>query len=73
MIRTLPTMVRPEYLFMYFSSQTVQGVIEDKASGSTKQKELATETVKSYLVPIPPLAEQDRILDKYKLIVASLS
>lgn len=72
-IRTLPMMVRPEYLLMYFSSQTVQGVIEDKASGSTKQKELSTETVKSYLVPIPPLAEQDRILDKYKLIVASLS
>ena len=70
-IRTLPKFIRPEYLLMYFSSPTVQSVIEEKASGSTKQKELATETVKSYCVPIPPLAEQDRILDKYTLVIAS--
>ena len=72
-IRTLPEFIRPEFLLMYFSSPTVQSVIEDKASGSTKQKELATETVKSYIVPIPPLAEQDRILDKYKTVLASWS
>ena len=72
-IRTLPKFIRPEYLLLYFSSPTVQSVIEDKASGSTKQKELATETVKSYIVPIPPLAEQDRILDKYKTVLASWS
>ena len=72
-IRTLPDFIRPEFLLMFFSSPTVQSVIEDKASGSTKQKELATETVKSYIVPIPPLAEQDRILDKYKTILASWS
>ena len=72
-IRTLPEFIRPEYLLMFFSSPTVQSVIEDKASGSTKQKELATETVKSYIVPIPPLAEQDRILDKYKTVLESWS
>ena len=72
-IRTLPDFIRPEFLLMFFSSPTVQSVIEDKASGSTKQKELATETVKSYIVPIPPLAEQDRILDKYKTDLASWS
>ena len=72
-IRTLPKFIRPEYLLLYFSSPTVQSVIEDKASGSTKQKELATETVKSYIVPIPPLSEQDRILDKYKTVLASWS
>ena len=72
-IRTLPDFIRPEFLLMFFSSPTVQSVIEDKASGSTKQKELATETVKSYIVPIPPLAEQDRILDKYKTVLASWS
>ena len=72
-IRTLPDFIRPEFLLMFFSSPTVQSVIEDKASGSTKQKELATETVKSYIVPIPPLAEQDRILEKYKTVLASWS
>ena len=72
-IRTLPEFIRPEYLLMFFSSLTVQSIIEDKASGSTKQKELATETVKSYIVPIPPLTEQDRILDKYKTVLESWS
>lgn len=72
-IRTLPEFIRPEFLLMYFSSPTVQSVIEDKASGSTKQKELATETVKSYIVPIPPLSEQDRIIDKYKTVLANWS
>ena len=37
-IRTLPDFIRPEFLLMFFSSPTVQSVIEDKASGSTKQQ-----------------------------------
>ena len=42
----------------------MQSVIEDQADGTTKQKELATATIKAYLTPIPPLAEQRRILAK---------
>ena len=61
-IRSLIEFVRPEYLYYYLSSPTVQNVIEDKSSGSTKQKELATETIKNYLCPIPPIHEQDRIV-----------
>ena len=65
------TVIRPykhyamaKYLYFYFSSYTVQSVIEDKSDGSTKQKELATKTVKAYLVPLPPFAEQKRIVEK---------
>ena len=54
----------------YFTSNTVQSVIEDKSDGSTKQKELATATVKTYLVPIPPLMEQDRIISKIKQLAS---
>ena len=69
-IRPLKSFVIPQYLFRYFSSYTVQSVIEDKADGSTKQKELATNTVKRYLVPFPPLAEQMRIVEKIKVVTS---
>lgn len=65
------TVIRPykqhivsEYLYCYFASNTVQSVIEDKSDGSTKQKELSTKTVKSYLIPLPPMEEQKRIIEK---------
>lgn len=63
-IRPFSNDINSEYLYAYFSSPTVQLVIEDKADGSTKQKELSTNTVKSYLVPLPPKEEQIRIVDK---------
>ena len=63
-IRALTQFVEPEYLYFYFANPTVQSVIEDQSDGTTKQKELATSTVKSYLVPVPPLNEQRRILTK---------
>ena len=73
------TVIRPykqhivsEYLYYYFASNTVQSVIEDKSDGSTKQKELSTKTVKSYLVPLPPMEEQKRIVEKVKELMQLL-
>ena len=63
-IRSFKQYVCPEYLYAYFTSYTVQSVIEDKSDGSTKQKELATNTVKAYLVPLPPYEEQKRIVNR---------
>ena len=72
-IRTYKTHIVSEYLYYYFASNTVQSVIEDKSDGSTKQKELATKTVKAYLVPIPPFAEQQRIVQKIKSVTSIMS
>ena len=63
-IRPLKQFVLPEYLYYYFANPSVQSVIEDQADGTTKQKELATATIKAYLTPIPPLDEQRSILAK---------
>ena len=63
-IRTLPEFSNYQYLYYYFASNEVQSVIEDKSDGSTKQKELSQETVRKYLVPLPPLAEQKRIVER---------
>lgn len=72
-IRPYKTHIVSEYLYYYFASNTVQSVIEDKSDGSTKQKELATKTVKAYLVPIPPFAEQQRIVQKIKFVTSIMS
>lgn len=63
-IRTDSNILDPIYLYYYICSNTVQDVIEQRSDGSTKQKELATTTVKLYELPLPPLAEQKRIVAK---------
>ena len=72
-IRPYKQYIASEYLYYYFASNTVQSVIEDKSDGSTKQKELATKTVKNYLVPLPPFTEQLRIIQKIKSVASIMS
>lgn len=62
--------VVPDYLFCWFAGPKVQNEINAKASGSTKQTELATSTVLSYAIPLPPLAEQKRIVAKVEELLA---
>ena len=69
-IRPYKQYIAPEYLYYYFASSTVQSVIEEKSDGSTKQKELATKTVQGYLIPLPPLAEQYRIIQQIKSVTS---
>ena len=72
-IRPLKQYVVPEFLYYYFASNTVQSVIEEKSDGSTKQKELATKTIQAYLAPLPPLAEQYRIVQQIKSVTSIMS
>ena len=72
-IRPYKQYIAPEYLYYYFASNTVQSVIEEKSDGSTKQKELATKTVQGYLIPLPPLAEQYRIIQQIKSVTSIMS
>ena len=72
-IRAMKQFVNPRYLYSYFTSYTVQSVIEDKSDGSTKQKELSTNTVKNYLIPLPPLEEQNRIVAKIEEVTGIMS
>lgn len=72
-IRPYKQYIAPEYLYYYFASNTVQSVIEEKSDGSTKQKELATKTVQGYLIPLPPLDEQYRIIQQIKSVTSIMS
>ena len=72
-IRTREDWLDHRFAFAYFAGPSVQSVIEDQASGSTKQKELAQETVRNYLIPIPPLAEQRRIVGQLCAALSKLT
>ena len=63
------TVVRPVsldsvYLWRWIQSPYVQNEIEGSASGTTNQIELNTSTVFNQLIPVPPLAEQSRIVTR---------
>ncbi|MDL1977490.1 MAG: restriction endonuclease subunit S, partial [Deltaproteobacteria bacterium] len=59
-----PIMITSEYLFSFLASPTIQDGFEDRASGTTNQIELSTSTVKNQVIPLAPLAEQERIVAK---------
>ena len=59
-----PILIIPEYLCYYLTSPAVQDSIEDICDGSTNQKELSLTTVKKYLITLPPLQEQYRIIKR---------
>lgn len=54
----------PNFVYCWLSSSHIQDFIDEKTSGTTKQKELNTLTVRNELLPLPPLAEQKRIVEK---------
>ena len=58
------------YLQTWLRSDHVYGVIEDRAAGSTKQVELTTGLATDWPVPVPPLAEQHRIVAKVDELMA---
>ena len=69
------TVVRPIgfgslFLWRWIQSPSVQSKIEGVASGSTNQIELNTSTVITQVLPLPPLAEQHRIVAKVDELMA---
>jgi type I restriction enzyme S subunit len=71
-IRLFKQHVLAQYVYAYISGPSVQSIIELQTTGSTKQKELQTETVKKYLIPLPPLAEQKRIVARIESLLPEL-
>ncbi len=57
-----------EYLKLLMLSPYMEGQIKDNSSGTTVGT-ITIEKAKNYLVPIPPVAEQDRIVHAWKQYV----
>lgn len=51
-----------DFLHIWLSSRYVQELIDGITTGSTNQQELNATTVRRFLVPVAPLAEQQRIV-----------
>ena len=62
-VRTLGS-VLGEYVFHLLRSEYGQHLIFSKQTGSTNQKELPAKEVAFFLIPVPPLAEQRRIVER---------
>ena len=62
-IRTFPE-VLPRFIDTFISSPHIQQNMDDLTSGTTKQQELNLGTILELSLPIPPLAEQERIVAK---------
>ena len=62
--------VNPEYVRTWLRSDHVYGSIEGRAAGSTNQIELTAQMAVGQVVPLPPLAEQHRIVAKVDELMA---
>lgn len=65
-----PTLAEPRWIWCWIASPTVQRKMDGLVSGTTKQTELATSTVRSLPLPLPPLADQKRIVAKVDRLMA---
>jgi len=62
--------VNQKYLFFFLKSK--QDYLEQSGVGTTNQKELHPEVVREMPVPLPPLPEQQRIVDRVESLFAKL-
>ena len=60
----------PEYIRTWLRTDHVYGVIEERAAGSTNQVELIAQIANAQPVPLPPVAEQRRIVAKVEELMA---
>ena len=62
----------PDYLYFLLSSTYLYGQFTDKASGSTVDN-LNIDKVKAAIIPLPPLAEQQRIARRIEEVLDTLT
>ena len=63
-------LVSSEYIRTWLRTGNVYGLIEERADGSTNQVELTAQMALNQVVPLPPLAEQRRIVAKVDELMA---
>ena len=57
------------YIYEVMNSMIIQQYIEDNLAGSTNQKELYIGILEKSLIPLPPFAEQQRIVEKIEELI----
>ena len=62
--RTINKIIEPEFLYIFFKTPLFLNSGEKKMTGSAGQKRVPKEFIEQYPIPLPPLAEQKRIVKK---------
>src|SRR5699024_1795185 len=62
-IRTLANTVLPEYVLWYIKRDDFISDGISAFSGAVGQKRIGREFIEQYLIPLPPVSEQERILE----------
>ena len=70
-IRTIPSEINAQYIYYFLKFN--QLYFENSGVGSTNQKELKPEVISTFLIAIPPLNEQNAIIDKVNMVNKHLS
>ncbi len=60
------------YIYYLFNSKFYQDYWEDRLAGSTNQKELYIGVLQNTIIPLPPLAEQHRIVEKLEQLLGEI-
>ena len=60
------------YIYHLFNSKIYQDYWEDRLAGSTNQKELYIGVLQNTTIPLPPLAEQHRIVEKIEQLLGEI-
>ena len=55
-----------KYVYLFLKAN--QPYFEDSGEGSTNQKELRPEVIKTFLIAIPPYKEQEKIVEKFEAV-----
>ena len=64
--------INPHYLQIALSSPAIQNMVVKAMSGMAEsQVNISQSNMKKFLIPIPPLNEQNRIVDKYKTVYSA--
>lgn len=61
--------VLPRFVDVFISAPHIQQNMDDLTSGTTKQQELNLSTILELPLPLPPLAEQERIIAKLEEVL----
>ena len=71
-VRCYKAYIYQKYIYTIFTSKYLQNKINKAATGSTNQKELPKNILMEFFLPVPPLAEQKRIVAKIEELFAKL-
>lgn len=63
----------PDFIWRFVRQQSFRDEARKVMSGAVGQQRVPAEFLKSYIVPLPPLAEQRRIVDKSNAVVSRTS